>query len=126
MEYTPDQVQSLYLAKRRHDHAGRPETAALIDHLMGLEAPYGEIWKIAQADVEAMVKPEKVTDIVPPPPFTGRGSTVAAWRKFAMKVSDMEEEVITSMGRNDLITVLVDRGIIEGPEGGLLGVSKSG
>ena len=38
------------------------------------------------------------------------------WRKFALEVSDIEEEIILSMGRNDIVIVLADRGIIEKPD----------
>jgi hypothetical protein len=62
-----------------------------------------------------MVKPEKPTDVIPSPPFTGRGSTTPAWRDFALTVSEIEPEIVHSMGRNDLIRVLIDRGIIEEP-----------
>ena len=89
---------------------------ARIDKMMSDEAPYDDIWKLASSDVREMVKPEKPGEVIEPPPFTGKGSSTANWREFALKVSDMEEEVIHSMGRNDLITVLADRGIIEGPD----------
>lgn len=114
--YTQEQLDSIYIAKRRIHHAGRPEIAARIDYLMSLEAPYEKVWEVAQADVEAMVKPEKPTDVIPPPPYTGREATTEAWRSFAHKVSDMDPEIVDSMGRNDLIRVLSDRGIIEAPE----------
>lgn len=114
--YTDSQRTSLHVAKKRHLHAGRPQVVAQIDALMAQEAPYEDIWKIASSDVREMVKPEKPAEVIEPPPFTGKGSTTAMWQEFALKVSDMDEEVIHSMGRNDLITVLSDRGIIEGPD----------
>lgn len=115
MSYTAEQSNSLHVAKKRHLHAGRPQVVAQIKTMMANEAPYADIWKIASSDVRSMVKPEKPAEAIEPPPFTGKGSTTPAWQEFALRVSDMEEEVIYSMGRNDLITVLADRGIIEAP-----------
>ena len=89
---------------------------AQINKLMAEEAPYSEIWKMASSDIRDMVKPEKPAEVIEPPPYTGKGSTTAAWQEFALRVSDMEEEVIFSMGRNDLVTVLTDRGIINPPD----------
>jgi hypothetical protein len=89
---------------------------ARINKMMTEEAPYSEIWKMASSDIRDMVKPEKPGEVIEPPPYTGKGSTTAAWQAFALKVSDMEEEVIFSMGRTDLITVLADRGIVQPPD----------
>lgn len=117
MSYTTEQIQAIRDAKTRHQTAGRPEVAAKIDYLVSLEAPYAKIWELASGDVKEMVRPETpITDIIPPPPATGPNSTTDAWRKFAHKVSDIEPEIIDSLGRNDLITILVDRGVIEAPE----------
>lgn len=116
MSYTDDQLESLRLAKRRLYSTGKPEVVSQIDYYMAQDAPYEKVWEIARADVEGMVRPEKPTDVIPPPPITGRGSTTAAWQSFAKKVSDMEPEVIMSMGRNDLVRVLADRGIIDAPD----------
>lgn len=114
--YTTAQLSSIHLAKRRHLQSGRPQVVAKIDLLVSEEAPYDDIWKLASSDIREMVKPEKPADVIEPPPFTGKGSGTDHWREFALKVSDMETEVINSMGRNDLITVLADKGIIEGPD----------
>lgn len=116
MTYTDAQKSSLHLAKRRHLQSGRPQVVAQIKTMEAAEAPYEEIWKLASSDVREMVKPEKPGETIPPPPYTGKGSSTALWQEFALKVSDMEEEVIFSMGRNDIITVLTDKGIIEGPD----------
>lgn len=116
MSYTTEQLSSLHLAKRRHLQSGRPEMVARINAMVEAEAPYEEIWKTASSDIREMVKPEKPAEVLGHPPYTGKGSSTAAWQEFALRVSDMEEEVIFSMGRNDLITVLTDRGIIPGPD----------
>lgn len=116
MSYTDEQAVSLHNAKKRHLQRGRPQVVAKIKTMMEADAPYNDIWKIASSDARDMVKPERPTDVIEPPPFTGKGSTSAAWQEFALKVSDMEEEVVYSMGRSDIVSVLVDRGIIENPE----------
>lgn len=116
MSYTKEQMVSLHVAKRRHLQRGRPQVVARINTMMEAEAPYEEIWKVASSDARDMVRPERPADVIEPPPFTGKGSTSAAWQEFALKVSDMEEEVVYSMGRADIVSVLVDRGIISGPE----------
>ncbi len=116
MSYTAEQEESLRLAKRRLSSTGKPEVVAQLDLMMELDTPYEKVWAVARADVEGMVKPEKAAEAIPHPPITGKGSTTAAWQKFAKAVSDMEPEVIMSMGRNDLIRVLGDRGIIEVPD----------
>ena len=117
MEYTQEQLDSLHKAKTRHHYAGRPEVSNRIGVMIESGQSYAEIWAYAQSDIEKMVKPEKPADVIPPPAFTGRGSGVANWRKFALTVSDIEEEIVLSMGRNDIITVLSDRGVIEIPDG---------
>ena len=114
--YTDAQLTSIRTARQRLFYAGKPEVRAVVDSLVALDAPYDEIWKVANADAEKMVKPEKVTDIIPPPPFTGRGSSREVWLDFAKKVSDIEPEILVTLGRNDIITILVDRGIIQGPD----------
>lgn len=115
MSYTDEQQASLIIAKRRHLQNGRPQVVAKINLLLSEDAPYADIWRIASSDVREMVKPEKPAEVFEAPPLTGKGSTTAAWQEFALKVSDMDEEVIYSMTRTDLVSVLVDRGIIEDP-----------
>ena len=116
MSYTEEQLESLHLANRRLEHTGNNQIAAKVNYLKSIDAPYEEIWAVAQANVTEMVKPEKLTDAIPPPPIQGPGSGLKKWRKFALQVSDIEEEIILSMGRNDIVIVLADRGIIEKPE----------
>lgn len=117
MSYTDDQLQSISDAITRLDHAGKPEIGAKIAYMQQEGVSYDEIWELATADVKDLVRPEKpISDIVPPPPTTGPNSSTDRWRRFAKKVSDMDPEVIDSMGRNDLITVLADRGIIPMPD----------
>ncbi len=116
MSYTEEQLESLHLANRRLEHTGNNQIAAKVNYLKSIDAPYEEIWAVAQANVTEMVKPEKPTDAIPAPPTQGPGSGLKKWRKFALEVSDIEEEIILSMGRNDIVIVLADRGIIEKPE----------
>lgn len=125
MTYTQAQQTSLYVAKKRHLSSGRPEMVARINAMMADEAPYDEIWKLASSDVREMVKPEKPAEVIEPPPYVGKGSGTAVWQEFALKVSDMDEEVIFSMGRNDIVTVLTDKGIIKGPDYDLQTTTKS-
>ena len=46
------------------------------------------------------------------PPRTGKGSGVDAWREFAKATSDMDEEVIDTMEKADIIASLESTGVI--------------
>lgn len=117
MPYSEEQSQSLYLAKRRHEVQGRPELVARINAMIEDEAPFAEIQAVANTGLTENVKPEKEPKTeVEVPPLTGKGSGLKQWQSFARQVSTIEPEVIEAMSRNDLITVLADRGVIEPPE----------
>jgi hypothetical protein len=46
------------------------------------------------------------------PPFTGPGSTAAKWRVWATTVTDIEADVLESMGRVNIVDLLRDRGVL--------------
>lgn len=117
MPYTEEQSHSLYLAKRRQDTQGRPEIVARINAMIEEDAPFAEIQALANTGLTEKLNPEKEPPAdIESPPLTGKGSGLKEWQKFARQVSTIEEEVIESLQRNDIITVLADRGIIEAPE----------
>lgn len=61
------------------------------------------------------VKPKSGVDaaeVGAPPPREGRGSGDKAWRAYANAVSDMDPEVIESMGKEELIATLISMGVL--------------
>lgn len=115
-EFTTDQNQQLAFTRAELDRTGAPELIARMDVMEANGASFKELMKVANRTVESQVKPETDNEAVAPPPFTGAGATNKAWRKFAAEMSDMDPEVIESLGREDLVVVLADKGIISLPE----------
>ena len=113
MDYTTEQYFEMATAKRELSRTGHPSAVTLITVWMEEGRPFKEIQKIYQP---VKVKPEVVTlpgDIPIQPPTHGKGSGNKPWRAFAKAVSDMDHEIIDSMSAPDLITVLIDKGVIE-------------
>ena len=113
MEYTTEQYFEMATAKRELNRTGNPSAVTRITTWMEEGRPFSEIQKIYQP---VKVKPEIATEIEPGmdhPPIVGKGSGNFPWRKFAKQVSDMDPEIIDSMGKTDIITVLRDKGVIE-------------
>lgn len=57
---------------------------------------------------ETNVDPETLTM----PTKTGKTGSTKAWQDFAKLVLDMEDEVIDALGRQDLINIMRDKGVI--------------
>jgi hypothetical protein len=74
-----------------------------------------QLWEFSNAP-----RPEKNVPLtVQPPPFMGRGSSTEAWRKFAGQVLDIESGTLQAFDRRqDIIQLLVDRGVIDQPDTG--------
>lgn len=47
------------------------------------------------------------------PPRSGKGSGVDNWREFALLTTEMDEDAVANMDRDDIIEVLETRGIID-------------
>lgn len=77
------------------------------------DAPFSKIQSLYKIP---KVKPEKAVPVevtYDHPPLSGKGSGSGPWRAFAKMVSDMDPDIIDSMGKSDLITVLRDKGVID-------------
>jgi len=114
MTYTTEQHYEMAEAKKRLNRTGHPSAVTRITVWMEEGRPFSEIQKIYQP---VTVKPEvpvsKPTSDIVAPPKSGLGSGTEKWQDFAKEVSDMDHEIIDSMGKQDLITVLKDKGIID-------------
>lgn len=112
--YSSEERLEIAQARSRAYSSGRPEIVQRINALLDAEAPFSQIRKLwaPKVKAEVPVAPE-VESSLEPPPMAGAGSGTNAWRAFALQVSDMAPEVIESMGKMDIVTVLKDKGIIE-------------
>lgn len=98
-------------AQREWENRGRPEKAGDIQRLInaGEEVPESLLHT-------SKVKPQANADAAEsysPPPRKGKGSGKEAWREFAGQVTDVEVDVLEAMDRDDVIELLVSRGVIE-------------
>lgn len=112
MSYSTNEIQTLAETRKELDRTGWPQHIARMNLLQAADAPFDEIMAIATSHLRAKVVPEKPVSAIDPPPFTGKGSGNGPWQKFALEMSDMDPEVISSMGREDIITILKDKGIL--------------
>ena len=112
MDYTTEQNFEMVQAQRELNRTGHPSEVTRIKVWMEEGRPFTEIQKIYRP---VKIKPEKLLPevVVDHPPMVGKGSGNLPWRAFAKQVSDMDPEIIDSMGKQDLITVLRDKGVIE-------------
>ena len=117
MEYTDKQRGAMWQAQKDFRITGNPGKAQKVALMIENEHSYQDIMSYVEGGRPTTVKPEvPTTDLPPIPDYTGTKATNKAWRSFAKKVTDMEPDVIDSMGRSDIITILSDKGIIPGPE----------
>ncbi len=115
MTYTSEQKLEIAQARIRLRRTGHPSTVQRIDLAVSEDKPF---WKVQALYKTSEVKPEKKVEevIYSPPPLGGTGSGKGPWRAFAKKVSDMDPDIIDSMEKSDIITVLTDKGIISQPK----------
>lgn len=112
MSYSTDEIQTLALTRQELDRTGFPELIAMMNVKQAAGGSFDELMKIAKKYDLETVKPDKAVDPVSHPPFTGAGSSTSKWQAFALKMSDIDSEIIETLGREDLITVLIDKGVI--------------
>ena len=113
MIYTTEQAHEMAQAKLEMDRTGNPSAVQRINLAIENQLAFKEIQKIYKV---AKVKPEKELPIevtYDHPPLTGKGSGNNPWRRFAKTVSDMDPDIIDSMGRDDIIKILRDKGVID-------------
>lgn len=96
-------------AIREQFRRGRPEKALKIRELVaaGEPIPYDLL------DFEGKLRSEKaVSGVLEAPPRSGKGSGEKNWKTFAKQTSDLDEAVIDSMSRDELIEMLEAKEII--------------
>ena len=115
MMYSTQEQYEIATAITENTNGGRPEITQRIN--AGVEAQLSfttlkKIWTPESVHPEVPVTiPED--SILEAPPKVGPGSSAKAWQAFAKQVSDMDHEVIDSMSRSDIVTILTDKGVIE-------------
>ena len=111
--YTNDQLGKFTEAINKFIRAGQPENKAKIEAQMQAFVPFNEI-VMPDAPQSKTLKPETKIDpeLVEEPPRRGPGSGKGAWVEFASLVSDMDEEVIDQLSRDELVQILIDRDVI--------------
>lgn len=110
MEFTPEQVGAIKTRVRVLRMKGQPEIAFSLLARLKRGDPI-EPWEY---DPEG-VRPEKgITAgvVAAHPPFTGPGSGGDAWKRWAISVADVEPQIIENLGRDAVIQLLRDRGIL--------------
>ncbi len=112
MSYTSEQNLEIAQAKIRLRRTGHPSTVQRIDLAVSEGKPFTKVQALYKV---SKIKPEKQMEkmIYDSPPLTGKGSGKGPWQSFAKKVSDMDPDIIDSMGKSDIITVLRDKGVIK-------------
>lgn len=106
MKYSDKQQTEIDERVRNFEKRGQPERA----HKLRVQVADG----VAFDELEG--KPADVqeeADELPEPPRAGPGSGVDAWRAFAKEVSDLDDEVIDAMGRDEIVSTLEEAEIIE-------------
>jgi hypothetical protein len=112
MGFTTDEKTTLAQVKVELDRTGSPELIAKMEVMESEGASFNQLMKIAALNDPVKVQPERAVEIKEHPPLSGKGATSRAWKEFALQASDMDPEIIESMGMRDIITVLSDKGII--------------
>ena len=111
MTYTSEQLYEIAQAKRRLSRTGHPSTVQRIDLAVENELPFNKIQILYKPQNVKAEKPIPV-EITDPPPRSGKGSGERAWRTFAKLVSDMDKDMIDSLSKSDIITILIDKKVI--------------
>lgn len=118
--YSDKEMERLVLAYRELTVTGKTQAAVQLEQQMADSTPFAEINLPENREItekRLAIRPETNIDValVDIPPAVGRGSSQKAWAEFASLVSDMDEEVIDQFTRDELISVLADRDIIDDP-----------
>lgn len=104
-EPTAEEVQN---AIRENFRRGRPEKAFKIRALVAA----GEPVTYDLLDFSGLKSEKVVEGVLEVPPRAGKGSGVENWKEFAKTTSDLDEEVIESMNRDEIIDMLEAKQII--------------
>lgn len=114
--YSPKEIGKLSEVVTEFRRTGDPSAAARLELKMANRTPYDEL--VVQGNILKAsddIRPETTIDValLEVPAYHGLGSTRKAWVEFASIVSDTEHEVLDSLTRDQIIGLLVDRGIID-------------
>jgi len=112
MPYTSEQNLEINQAKIRLRRSGHPSAVQRIDLAVSQDLPFSKVEALYKP---RKVKPEKSVPVEATynhPPLAGKGSGTGPWQDFAKIVSDIDPDIIDSMGKSDIITVLKGKGII--------------
>lgn len=103
MALTTEQIAEMRKRLRAESEAGRPEISA------GIQAAIdaGEFYE--DPEVEEVAEVEQ-------PPISGPGSGKAAWVEYARSISDIDDEVLDSITREDILAMLRANGLVPMPE----------
>jgi hypothetical protein len=120
--YTDEQMVKLSETYRAFTIGGNTQEALNLELAMALHTPFEEIelpglMTVAAIEKRRTIRPETGIDaaLVEQPRPTGPGSSQKAWVEFASLVTEIEEDVLESLSRDEIIDVLVDRDVIDDP-----------
>lgn len=116
--YTQDQLGKLAITTRQLHQTGTPQEAIKIELQMEARIPYEEIVFPHERPTSgplAPIRPETNINptLVDEPPRSGKGSGHKSWAEFASLVSTIDDEVLEQFSRDEIISILVDRDIID-------------
>ena len=114
--YTAEQIGVLNDKYRELMRTGHVPEGIRLELQMQQEVPFEDL-EVKQSPIRGTedIRPEVVVnldEIADMPPRVGPGSSTFAWAEFAAAVSDIEEEVLENLGREEIIDLLIDKGII--------------
>jgi len=116
--YTDDQLGKLSTAIKHYDQKGEPQHSTKIKIQMDGFVPFENIVLPdygGNGVKRGSIRPETNIDpsLVDEPPRSGKGSGQKHWAEFASLVTDMDDEVIDQMSRDELIEILIARDVID-------------
>lgn len=118
MTYTEEEVRTLRMKMREYRRTGHPDWALRLQVQMDNEVPFADLNIPGTEFRKAAFWPETqvASHLVDLPPRNGAGASTNAWRQFASLVSDVDRNVLDSLGRDEIIQLMIDRNIIPAEE----------
>lgn len=107
---TPDDIQRMQNAYNYWHTHGFPEKAAVLYECLAQDRhPPANLYPVV-----GDIRPETAIDParLEIPPRAGPSADVGSWRKFAKATLDMEAEIIDSLPRKDIISLLESKSVI--------------
>jgi hypothetical protein len=106
MSYTDKETNTILERRRTFNRKGQPEKAAALMLQYENEVDFDKLLG-SDEDKQAEV------DEMPHPPRSGPGSGKDAWQSFAKEISDLEDDVIDKMKREEIVQFLEEADLIE-------------